>query len=69
MTKPLVILDPYWRSMDELFSKDSLDHLHKNFDVVWGVDQKFQTMFIPMPCQMRLQLLPQTPFLPRMIFM
>ena len=40
MTKPLVILDPYWRSMDELFSKDSLDHLHKNFDVVWGVDQK-----------------------------
>ena len=40
MSKPLVIMDPYWRSMDELFSSDSLAMLHEHFDIVWGRDKK-----------------------------
>ena len=40
MTKPVVILDPFWRSLDELFSKESLNHLHEHFEIVWGVDEK-----------------------------
>ena len=36
MTK--IILDPHWRSMDELFSPKALAKLHK-YDVVWGKDE------------------------------
>lgn len=38
MTKPVVILDPNWRSMSELFSASALDQFRADFDVVWGQD-------------------------------
>ena len=38
MTKPVVILDPDWRRMDELFSEAAQDELAHDYDVVWGGD-------------------------------
>ena len=36
MTKPVLILDPDWRLMDELFSDATRTALFEGFDVVWG---------------------------------
>lgn len=36
--KPVVILDPHWRSVSELFSDASYQQLVQNFDIVWGKD-------------------------------
>ncbi len=36
--KPTLILDAYWRQIDELFSEQDLDRLHQLFEVVWGKD-------------------------------
>ncbi len=39
MAKPVVILDPHWRQVPELFSAANLEFLHGAFDVVWGMDE------------------------------
>lgn len=38
MSKPVVILDPHWREMDELFSPEDQARLAQDFEVVWGQD-------------------------------
>lgn len=38
MTKPILILDPDWRLMDELFSAATRTALFERYDVVWGQD-------------------------------
>ncbi|MEM6371853.1 MAG: NAD(P)-dependent oxidoreductase [Pseudomonadota bacterium] len=38
MTKPVLILDPDWRQMDELFSNSAHAALFDAFDVIWGQD-------------------------------
>lgn len=38
MSKPVLILDPDWRRMDELFSESTKARLFADFDVVWGQD-------------------------------
>lgn len=38
MSKPVLILDPDWRRMDELFSETTKARLFADFDVVWGKD-------------------------------
>ena len=38
MTKPVLILDPDWRRMDELFSPTAKADLFEDYDVVWGQD-------------------------------
>ncbi len=40
MTKPVLILDPDWRKMDELFSPEVKAALFDLYDVVWGRDDK-----------------------------
>lgn len=37
--KPVVILDPHFRRIDEIFEPDDLDRLHGLADVVWGRDE------------------------------
>ncbi len=37
--KPVVIFDPHWRTVDELFSKAALTEFKQNFDIVWGRDE------------------------------
>ncbi len=39
MTKPVLILDAYWRTMDELFSSSAKERLLKQYSVVWGKDE------------------------------
>lgn len=39
MSKPVVILDPHWRQMSELFSDHDLNRLKAAFDVIWGRDE------------------------------
>lgn len=36
MTKPVLVLDPDWREMDELFSTEAQAELGDRFEVVWG---------------------------------
>lgn len=36
--KPVVILDPHFRRLDEIFEPDDLDRLHTFAHVVWGQD-------------------------------
>jgi phosphoglycerate dehydrogenase-like enzyme len=38
MAKPVAILDPQWRRLDELFSTYDLNRLRDMCDVVWGQD-------------------------------
>ncbi|MBO6675778.1 MAG: hydroxyacid dehydrogenase [Rhizobiales bacterium] len=38
MSKTTLILDAHWRQIDELFSRQTLEALHDQFDVVWGKD-------------------------------
>ncbi|MEP3295747.1 MAG: NAD(P)-dependent oxidoreductase [Pseudoruegeria sp.] len=38
MTKPVLILDAYWRTVSELFSDSDLSSLREQFEVVWGKD-------------------------------
>ena len=38
MTKPLIILEPHWRTMDEIFSARSKASFEEHFDIVWGRD-------------------------------
>ncbi len=38
MTRPIVILDPGWRQMDELFAPKTLRAICDQFEVVWGKD-------------------------------
>ena len=37
--KPKVIIDPHFRTMDEIFSPDDLQRLHDLVEVVWGRDE------------------------------
>ncbi|MEA3334634.1 MAG: NAD(P)-dependent oxidoreductase [Chloroflexota bacterium] len=50
--KPLVIVDPHFRRMAEIFSPHDLDRLHRTVDVVWGQDD-------PMPMPAFLEALPR----------
>lgn len=43
--KPIVIVDPYFRKMAEIFSPAALERLHHLVEVVWGQDA-------PMPLEM-----------------
>lgn len=36
MSKPVLILDPDWRRMDELFSETAKARLFADYEVVWG---------------------------------
>ncbi|WP_299284776.1 NAD(P)-dependent oxidoreductase [uncultured Tateyamaria sp.] len=38
MTKPVLILDPDWRRMDELFSPATRAALYDMFEVIWGTE-------------------------------
>lgn len=38
MSKPVVIIDPDWRRMDELFSPSAQSALRERYDVIWGQD-------------------------------
>ncbi len=38
MTKPVLIFDPDWRRVDELFSETAKSELFAAYDVVWGQD-------------------------------
>lgn len=38
MSKPVLILDPDWRRMDELFSEAVRTEIFKCYDLVWGQD-------------------------------
>lgn len=38
MIKPVLILDPDWRRMDELFSDAARHRLFEEYDVIWGRD-------------------------------
>lgn len=49
--KPTVILDPHFRTIDEIFNPDDLAHLHEIAHVVWGRDE-------PMPMDEFLAALP-----------
>ena len=37
--KPLVVVDPHRRRMDEIFSASDLARLHRTVQVVWGRDE------------------------------
>ncbi len=39
MTKPVVILDAYWRTIDELFSTSAKERLLEHYSVIWGKDE------------------------------
>ena len=51
--KPLVVVDPHFRRMSEIFCPSSLARLHDRFDVVWGKDD-------PMPLDVWEEVLPET---------
>ena len=36
MSKPVALLDPQWRRLDELFTQSDLDELRRICDVVWA---------------------------------
>src|SRR5262245_61348118 len=38
-TKPLVVVDPHFRRMDEIFAASDLARLHALVEVVWGHDE------------------------------
>lgn len=38
-TKPRVILDPHFRTLDEIFWPEDLKHLHDTAEVIWGKDE------------------------------
>jgi phosphoglycerate dehydrogenase-like enzyme len=42
--KPLVVVDPAFRRMDEIFSADDRARLHRTVEVIWGQDE-------PMPLE------------------
>lgn len=50
-TKPKVIVDPNFRTMDEIFSPHDKDRLYKHAEVIWGNDT-------PMPDEAFLEALP-----------
>lgn len=52
MTKPIVIVDPHFREMGEIFSSFDLARLHDLVEVVWGKDE-------PMPIDQVEQALPE----------
>lgn len=52
MTKPVLIVDPDWRRMDELFSPSRKAELFDSFDVVWGQDG-------PIPADLMQEALPR----------
>ncbi|MBX3062164.1 MAG: hydroxyacid dehydrogenase [Anaerolineae bacterium] len=37
--KPVVLVDPHFRQMSEIFSADDLARLHDQFEVIWGKDE------------------------------
>ena len=39
MSKPVVILDAYWRRMEELFSAADLNRLRDQFEIVWAKNE------------------------------
>ena len=52
MNKPKVILDPYFREMDIIFSPNDKQQLYQTIDVIWGQDE-------PMPQDKFLEALPE----------
>src|SRR4051794_16811770 len=38
--KPVVIVDPNFRKMGEIFSPTDLTLLHQKFEVIWGKDEQ-----------------------------
>src|SRR5215510_10486626 len=50
--KPIVIVDPSFRKMAEIFSPGALERLHQLVEVVWGRDE-------PMPLDKVQEVLPQ----------
>src|SRR5260221_14622941 len=38
--KPMIIVDPNFRKMSEIFSPVDLERLHHKFEVVWGKDEQ-----------------------------
>ena len=49
--KPIVIVDPSFRKMAEIFSSADLERLHRLVEVVWGRDE-------PMPLDKVQEVLP-----------
>ena len=49
--KPLILVDPNFRTMSEIFSPTDLSRLHKKFEVIWGKDE-------PMPLEAAQEVLP-----------
>ncbi|MBZ7924375.1 hydroxyacid dehydrogenase [Ensifer adhaerens] len=56
MSKPVIILDPSWRQLSELFSDPDLRRLHDTYDIVWGKDE-------PMPPELFAAALPTANFI------
>jgi len=50
--KPLVLVDPNFRQMSEIFSPTDRQRLHDKFDVIWGKDE-------PMPLEAAQEVLPK----------
>ena len=50
--KPTVIVDPHFRTMDEIFSEADKSHLYTLADIIWGKDE-------PMPQDNFIQALPE----------
>ena len=50
--KPIVVVDPHFRRMSEVFAPADLDRLHSIVEVVWGKDE-------PMPLETALDVLPR----------
>jgi phosphoglycerate dehydrogenase-like enzyme len=51
-SKPIVVVDPYFRRMSKVFAPVDLERLHSIVEVVWGKDE-------PMPLETALAVLPQ----------
>jgi len=51
-SKPIVVVDPYFRRMSEVFGPADLEQLHSIVEVVWGKDE-------PMPLETAFEVLPQ----------
>ncbi|MDJ0827808.1 MAG: NAD(P)-dependent oxidoreductase [Rhodobacter sp.] len=49
---PKIILDPHWRSLDELFAPEDLAALHDAYDLIWAQDG-------PMPADALAEALPE----------
>lgn len=46
MQRPVVILDPHWRSIDELFSAADFNRLNQLCEVIWARDEPMPRSFL-----------------------